>query len=127
LKQIVTNLVDNAVKFTTKGEVVVSVGPQEAARWMIEVRDTGSGIPTDALSRIFEAFWQVDGSVTREANRGVGLGLSIVHQLVERMGGQIQLESEVGKGSTFRVFLPAVLPASVAVPADHPLQSIAAV
>lgn len=127
LKQIVTNLVDNAVKFTTKGEVVVSVGPQEAARWMIEVRDTGPGIPADALSRIFEAFWQVDGSVTREANRGVGLGLSIVHQLVERMGGQIQLESEVGKGSTFRVFLPAVLPASVAVPADHPLQSIAAV
>jgi len=127
LKQIVTNLVDNAVKFTTNGEVVVSVGPQESARWMIEVRDTGPGIPADALSRIFEAFWQVDGSVTREANRGVGLGLSIVHQLVERMGGQIQLESEVGKGSTFRVFLPAVLPASVAVPADHPLQSIAAV
>jgi signal transduction histidine kinase len=127
LKQIVTNLVDNAVKFTTKGEVVVSVSPQEAARWMIEVRDTGPGIPADSLSRIFEAFWQVDGSVTREANRGVGLGLSIVHQLVERMGGQIQLESEVGKGSTFRVFLPAVLPASITVSADHPLQSVAAV
>ena len=95
--------------------------------WMIEVRDTGPGIPADALNRIFEAFWQVDGSVTRESNRGVGLGLSIVHQLVERMGGQIQLESEVGKGSTFRVLLPAILPTSVAVSADHPLQSPAAV
>jgi len=127
LKQIVTNLVDNAVKFTSKGEVVVTVSLQEAPMWMIEVRDTGPGIPADALNRIFEAFWQVDGSVTRESNRGVGLGLSIVHQLVERMGGQIQLESEVGKGSTFRVLLPAILPTSVAVSADHPLQSPAAV
>lgn len=127
LKQIVTNLVDNAVKFTSKGEVVVTVSLQEAPMWMIEVRDTGPGIPADALNRIFEAFWQVDGSVTRESNRGVGLGLSIVHQLVDRMGGQIQLESEVGKGSTFRVLLPAILPTSVAVSADHPLQSAAAV
>jgi signal transduction histidine kinase len=98
------NLVENAVKFTDQGQVRVRLYP-EAARWVIEVADTGRGIPAAAQAIIFDAFQQVDGSTTRE-KRGVGLGLSIVRQLTALMGGEIHLASQVGHGSTFKVSLP---------------------
>lgn len=104
LRQIMVNLVENAVKFTEQGQVRVRLYP-EAARWVIEVTDTGRGIPAAAQATIFDPFQQVDGSTTRE-KRGVGLGLSIVRQLTALMGGEIHLASQVGQGSTFAVALP---------------------
>lgn len=106
LKQIVNNLIDNAIKFTEKGAITLRSRKRDNTHWVIEVSDTGMGIPADALSNIFEAFWQVDGSMTRTANRGVGLGLSIVKQLTTLMGGNITVDSQMGKGSTFTVTLP---------------------
>lgn len=108
LKQVVINLVDNAIKFTPQGSVTLQMQRSNSKYWMLQVSDTGIGIPGDAHSRIFEAFWQVDGSMTREISRGVGLGLSIVKQLVTLMGGQVTVKSEVGVGSTFTVILPIV-------------------
>ena len=104
LRQIMVNLVENAVKFTEQGQVRVRLYP-EAARWVIEVTDTGRGIPAAAQATIFDPFQQVDGSTTRE-KRGVGLGLSIVRQLTALMGGEVHLASQVGQGSTFAVALP---------------------
>jgi two-component system sensor histidine kinase/response regulator len=108
LRQVVINLVGNALKFTERGEVVLEVGEAagEAARrddrivLHCRVRDTGIGIPADKHQRIFEAFAQADGSTTRVYG-GTGLGLTISAKLVRMMGGRIWLESEPGKGSTF--------------------------
>lgn len=106
LGQILSNLLGNALKFTTQGMVKVRLYLSDATHWAIEVSDTGHGIAPNALKYIFEPFWQADGSVTREANRGVGLGLSIVKQLVTLMGGTIDVQSEVEVGTTFTVVLP---------------------
>ncbi len=104
LRQVVTNLVGNAVKFTEKGEVAVDVRVErdEAASVTLrfEVRDTGVGIPADRLDSIFESFTQADSSSTRRFG-GTGLGLTISRQLVGMMGGQIGVESAPGTGSTF--------------------------
>jgi two-component system sensor histidine kinase/response regulator len=78
----------------------------DETHWCIRVSDTGRGIPKDAQNRIFEAFWQLDGSITREVNRGVGLGLSIVRQLATLLGGEITLESVPDQGATFTVTFP---------------------
>ena len=105
MRQILVNLLGNAIKFTEHGEVVLRV-TREAATSQQEVvlhfsvRDTGVGIPLDRQKSIFEAFTQADGSTTRTYG-GTGLGLTISSQLVELMGGRLWLESEVGKGSTF--------------------------
>ncbi|MCB9454183.1 MAG: hypothetical protein H6672_22345 [Anaerolineaceae bacterium] len=107
LRQIMQNLIGNAIKFTYTGEVQVEVD-YHVEELTISVQDTGSGIPAKDQARIFEAFHQVDGSLTREQNRGVGLGLSIVKQLVESMHGEIHLQSEVGVGSTFHICLPLI-------------------
>jgi two-component system sensor histidine kinase BarA len=124
LRQILFNLADNAVKFTRQGGTVAlsakrtelepasssSLGAvlMEAPRAAIEIAisDDGIGIPIDEQTRIFDAFYQVDGSSTRE-HGGAGLGLSIVKRLVLAHGGQIRVESEVGTGTTFFVVLPA--------------------
>lgn len=104
LKMVLKNLVGNALKFTDEGEVFTVASLQgDGVEFM--VRDSGIGIPLEAHALIFEPFRQVDGSMTRR-HGGVGLGLYIVRQLLELLGGTISLESEVGKGSTFRVWIP---------------------
>ncbi|NJD19214.1 MAG: hypothetical protein FIA95_08045, partial [Gemmatimonadetes bacterium] len=104
LRQVLVNLVGNAVKFTERGEIGVTVRAGERGRGMLElalcVSDTGIGIPKDALSRIFRSFTQVDTSTTRRFG-GTGLGLTISRRLTELMGGRIWVESEEGKGSRF--------------------------
>jgi PAS domain S-box-containing protein len=104
LGQVLTNLVGNAIKFTDQGSVVIRVAsPEETTESVtmrFEVSDTGSGIPLDAQTRIFEEFSQADGSTTRK-HGGSGLGLAISKQLVEMMGGKIHVESAPGAGSTF--------------------------
>ena len=104
LRQVIVNLVGNAVKFTDSGEVVVSVTREEVERdWALlhlAVTDTGIGIPPEKQKRIFESFTQVDASTTRRYG-GTGLGLTISARLVELMGGCIRVESEPGKGSVF--------------------------
>jgi two-component system sensor histidine kinase/response regulator len=108
LKQILLNLIGNAVKFTeVHGEIRVSVAAagDDAPGVVFEVADNGIGIPEDQLDVIFESFRQVDGSHTRAAG-GAGLGLAICRQLAEMHGGSISVQSRLGVGSTFRVFLP---------------------
>lgn len=105
LQQILINLVNNAIKFTNNGSVKTSIIHLTRKQWSIEVTDTGAGIPNNEISHIFETFHQVDGTITRQ-HGGFGLGLSIVKQLVELMGGEIKVQSIVGNGSTFTVTLP---------------------
>jgi len=104
LKQILINLVGNAIKFTSEGEIEVDVQLKRldstSAELQFSVRDTGIGIPADKQSTIFESFSQADSSTTRKYG-GTGLGLSISAQLADLMGGRIWVESEPGRGSTF--------------------------
>jgi two-component system, sensor histidine kinase and response regulator len=104
LRQVLVNLISNAVKFTTQGEVVLRVAKEEragdAVRLRFSVQDTGVGIPTEKQSMIFEAFTQADSSTTRKYG-GTGLGLAISTQLVALMGGRLWVESQPGRGSTF--------------------------
>jgi len=109
IRQVVTNLVGNAIKFTSGGRIVVSVDSArqdtESPRLRIRVRDTGVGIPPEKIGFIFEKFSQVDGSTTRRYG-GTGLGLAISKQIVNLMGGSIGVESRLGEGSTFWFELP---------------------
>jgi CheY-like chemotaxis protein len=105
IRQVIINLVSNAIKFTEHGEIEVTVqqltgAPEAHARLKFSVRDTGIGIPADKFDAIFESFSQADTSTTRKYG-GTGLGLTISTQLIALMGGQIQLDSQVGVGSTF--------------------------
>ncbi len=106
LRRMLDNLLSNAVKFTpTGGQITVRLC---AAEGLVEmtVADTGIGIAAEKLPRIFERFYQVDGSTTRRYG-GVGLGLALVKEIVQSHGGTVSVESEVGRGTTFRVLLPA--------------------
>lgn len=100
MRQILSNLVDNAVKFTERGHIEVTVSPESGDRIRFDVRDTGIGIAQDKQKVIFEAFSQADGSITRRFG-GAGLGLTITRQIVILMGGEIGIASELGKGSHF--------------------------
>lgn len=106
LEQALVNLLDNAVKFNRPGgEARIDAGITPDSRVFITVSDTGSGMPSDDLPRIFERFYRVDRARSREVG-GTGLGLSIVKHVVERMDGVIKVESRLGRGSTFIITLP---------------------
>jgi PAS domain S-box-containing protein len=107
LRQVMINLVNNSIKFTEKGQVVLNVSPMDGARVLISVRDTGLGIPPEKLEAIFQEFTQVDSSTTRKTG-GTGLGLPISRRLVEMHGGHLWADSTgiPGEGSIFFVELP---------------------
>ncbi len=114
LRQVLLNLVTNAVKFTAGGGVILSVAPAGDERLRFTVADTGPGIAPEARERLFQPFGQVDSTIHRRYG-GTGLGLAICKRLVELMGGTIDVDSEVGKGSTFWFEIPAR-------PADRPAE-----
>jgi signal transduction histidine kinase len=106
IKAVLQNLINNAIKFTEQGVIVVSaLGLPKQKAVELKVSDTGIGIPSDKIETIFGMFQQVDSSVTRGYG-GVGLGLYIVKNYTELMGGRIEVESELGKGTVFTVTLP---------------------
>lgn len=118
IRQILTNLINNAIKFTAEGSIQVLVeriegdapgapaGPSRAPVWLrFSVRDTGEGIASDVLSRLFQPFTQADSSITRR-HGGTGLGLSIVRQMAEGMGGRVGVQSRMGEGTVFWFELP---------------------
>ncbi|MFN2146585.1 MAG: sensor histidine kinase [Anaerolineales bacterium] len=110
LSQVFNNLVDNAIKHTPAGgEVAISAELTEGMA-IVSIRDTGSGIPAEELSRIFERFYQMDKSRQRGRSQGAGLGLAIANQIIEAHGGRITAESKIGAGSTFWVILPVAQP-----------------
>jgi two-component system, sensor histidine kinase and response regulator len=131
LKQVVINLVGNALKFTEKGSVTVRVvaSPTDHTPLGIEVIDTGIGIPEDKIAKVFQAFQQADNTTSRKYG-GTGLGLTIARSLCELLGYRIEVESVVGKGSTFRVVLtsqgqplPTAAPTPEVVPAAQPREA----
>jgi signal transduction histidine kinase len=109
LQQILVNLIGNALKFTDHGAVKVKIGPVDRGQWFVEVQDSGQGIPPQALGSIFEAFKRGGGPKIADIE-GSGLGLSITQRLVEALGGTIEVQSQVGIGSRFRVILPQEAP-----------------
>jgi CheY-like chemotaxis protein len=123
LKQIVFNLVNNAIKFTERGEVKVTVEQswesEHAVRLVIVVRDTGIGMDAAGMAQLFQRFYQVDGSATRRFG-GTGLGLEISQSLAAMMGGAITVKSELGVGSEFTLSVPLAVGAPPPVPAAAP-------
>ena len=105
LQQVLSNLIGNAVKFTTAGSVTISAAPLDSDRWYLEVSDTGIGISSDALSYIFDEFRQVDDRLARSYG-GTGLGLAITRKIVELLEGEISVESKPDAGSRFRIVWP---------------------
>ncbi|HEY0709636.1 MAG TPA: HAMP domain-containing sensor histidine kinase, partial [Polyangia bacterium] len=103
-RTVVGNLIDNAVKFTDRGEVEVSVEPRsDAVR--VEVRDTGPGVPASERARIFEPFAHLESADSKHTP-GVGLGLAMVREVMHMLGGTVEVQSEVGVGSRFSITLP---------------------
>ena len=132
LRQILFNLVGNAVKFTQTGQITVEASSSrisEDKAWIdFAVSDTGVGIPQNQIENIFDSFTQVDGSSAREY-QGSGLGLSIVKRLLDLMGGRIEVQSQVGQGTTFRFYLELKIPVQethVAIEKPHrgPLEEL---
>lgn len=113
LRKVIDKLVHNALKFTTKGKVEVHCAFANSG-FQIQIIDTGEGIATDLQEVIFSPFRKGDISASR-AKEGSGLGLAVTKGFLKNMGGSIHLQSEVGRGSTFTVWLPVVPPASVAL------------
>jgi len=105
LRQILGNLVENAVRHTAKGSITVRAEPGPDGGMAVSVTDTGSGIPPDHLGRIFERFYRVDTARSRDEG-GTGLGLAIVRHLVEAHGGSVRAQSAVGQGTTITLYFP---------------------
>ncbi len=108
LREVLMQLLSNAVGFTEQGSVEVHIDRQKDSQWQIVVKDTGPGIPHKSQPYIFDLFWQVDGSTTRPTSRGSGLGLVIVKQYTELMGGYVHVTSDGQHGSTFKIILPLI-------------------
>jgi two-component system sensor histidine kinase BaeS len=106
LRQVLTNLVANAIRYTPRGGTVRLSGARQGGRIQIEVVDTGSGIGEADLPYVFDRFWRADRSRARETG-GSGLGLAIVHGLVEAHGGTVTASSALGRGTTFTIRMPA--------------------
>ena len=106
LKEVISNLLQNAVKYTDKGSITVRTAKLPSNAIMVEVEDSGMGISETHLATIFEPFMQVHKTSTENSRGGIGLGLSIVKKHLEQIGGTISVKSELGKGSTFRIVLP---------------------
>jgi signal transduction histidine kinase len=109
LRQALVNLLDNAIKYTPAGGIIrlgTCLAPSDEV--IIEVSDTGPGIASEHQSKVFDRFYRIDKARARETG-GVGLGLALARSAVEMNGGRIELESEPGKGSTFRVVLPGLV------------------
>ena len=106
LREVISNLVENAIKYTPTGDIIVDVGGDDT-HVRISVQDSGIGIPTEDIPHLFQKFYRVDNSDTREIG-GTGLGLYLCRRLAELMGGQILVESEYKKGSTFTLELPRI-------------------
>jgi signal transduction histidine kinase len=102
LRQVLLNLAGNAVKYTPDGEVRLTLSPDGNHGAVVQVQDTGVGISTEDLSKIYEPFWQVDAT-KRSHDGGTGLGLSIVRRMVDLLGGRVEVQSELGRGTTFIV------------------------
>jgi signal transduction histidine kinase len=105
VEQIIVNMLSNAAKFTSTGQVELSAISVDKSRWEVSVRDTGTGIAPHMQEIIFEPFRQVDGTTSRQIG-GSGLGLAISRELCQIMDGTLRVESEVGRGSTFTMTLP---------------------
>jgi len=125
IRQVLLNLVGNAIKFTETGEVKVLIETcghvsQDKIKLCFSVSDTGIGIPNERLSDIFNAFTQVDGALTRKY-QGTGLGLSIVKRLVEIMGGEVNIQSKMGEGTTIRLYIPVTVP-TIEIPPSENIQ-----
>jgi len=118
LAQILLNITGNAIKFTEEGEVEVRIEPQGTSNWRLIVRDTGPGIPEDQFATVFKAYRQLDRTASPSKVKGTGLGLAIASNLVQMMGGDIEVESELGEGTTFTVTLPLRLPETRGVEVD---------
>ena len=116
IRQIVLNLLSNAAKFTHEGRILLAA-KQDGENLRIAVADTGIGISAEALPRIFKEFQQADTSTTRQYG-GTGLGLSISRNLARLLGGDLTVESELGKGSTFTLTIPAQYRAKSLPPLD---------
>ncbi|MCX4246839.1 response regulator [Paraliomyxa miuraensis] len=132
IRQVVNNLVGNAIKFTERGHVLVTVEPdpngaetEDRPVLRISVEDTGMGIPAERKEEVFDKFRQIDGSATRQ-HAGTGLGLAITRELVQLMGGEIGLVSELGRGSTFWFTLPVALDDGITVVRSTPEELAAA-
>jgi len=100
--QALDALVENALRFTVEGDAISITARAEGTRAVIEVADSGGGIPPAVLARIFEPYFS-----TKARGKGTGLGLATVHGIVQHAGGDIVVESQLGQGTTFRIFLPA--------------------
>jgi len=105
MRRVLDNLLGNAIKFTPTGGTITVQAKEKGNQIVLKVSDTGRGIPSDQLERIFERFYQVDGSIWRRYG-GMGLGLALVKEIVEAYGGQVTVESRLGLGSTFSILLP---------------------
>jgi signal transduction histidine kinase len=117
LGQVLDHLLDNAIKFSPNGGVIHVILGQEADVVFVRVQDEGIGLSPEQVEQVFDRFYQVDGSSTRRYG-GTGLGLALVKEVVEAHGGAVWVDSQLGEGSTFSVFLPALKESALTGGAD---------
>ena len=118
IERVVINLLNNAIKYTPEGgKITVKVAESEGKEVAVHVKDTGIGIPEDALEHVFDRFYRVEKKV--HTIKGTGLGLTIVKKIIEKHGGRITVASAIGEGSTFSFYLPALAPSDDEMAAEE--------